>query len=319
MIWTLGVLVGIAVLAAIGLQIAISRDGPAVLSAVDRIVGGDGGAKLKARIAIGDHPDQKLLVWAPEKTVHAKMASSRTHASRTQSGRPHLNRALRPVLLFVHGGSWNSGDPESYDFVGRAFAEQGFVVVLSGYRLGEAGKYPGMIEDTASAFAWARQEIAQYGGDPQNIVIAGHSAGAYNMMMVALESRWLKPHGLSPKDIRAVVGISGPYDFLPLDSESTIASFGHVDDLDATQPINHVGQNSPPMLLLHGKKDTTVGVFHSRNLSALLQQAGHEPRLELYPEKNHTDPLISIAAPWRERRDVVAKIAEFVHQTTANQ
>lgn len=312
MVWTLGVLLGLAVLAAIGLQIAISRDGPVVLSAVDRILGGDGGAELKAKIAVGDHPDQKVLVWAPENTAHVWAPENTAHARMTSG------TALRPVLLFVHGGSWNSGDPESYDFVGRAFAEQGFVVVLSGYRLGEAGKYPGMIEDTASAFAWARQEIAQYGGDPQNIVIAGHSAGAYNMMMVALESRWLEPHGLSPKDIAAVVGISGPYDFLPLDSESTIASFGHVDDLDATQPINHVSENSPPMLLLHGKKDTTVGVFHSRNLSGLLQEAGHAPRLELYPEKDHTDPLVSIAAPWRGRRDVVPKIAEFVRQTTAS-
>lgn len=297
--WTLGVLLGIAIVSAIALQIAISRDGPAVLSAVDRIAGGTAGAELKAKIATGDHPDQKLLVWGAE-----------DHSS---------EHPPRPVLLFVHGGSWNSGDPESYDFVGRAFAREGFVVVLSGYRRGPAGKYPGMIEDTASAFAWARTEIAQYGGDPQNIVIAGHSAGAYNMMMVALEGRWLKPHGLSPTDIAAAVGISGPYDFLPLDSESTIASFGHVDDLEVTQPINHVSEDSPPMLLLHGEKDTTVGVFHSRNLSALLQEAGKNPRLHLYPEKNHTDPLISIAAPWRDRRDVVGKIADFVRQQTASE
>ena len=68
------------------------------------------------------------------------------------------------------------------------------------------------------------------------------------------------------------------------------------------------------MLLLHGEKDTTVGVFHSRNLKALLEKAGVETRLQLYPEKNHTDPLISIAAPWRSSRDIVPIIAEFVRQ-----
>ncbi|WP_298306706.1 alpha/beta hydrolase [uncultured Erythrobacter sp.] len=294
MVWTLGVLIPFIIVAAIGLQVAIARNGPAVLSAVDRISGGTGEAELKAKIATGDHPDQKLFVWGPQEQKAKTL--------------------LRPVLLFVHGGSWNSGDPEDYSFVARSFVEQGFVVVLSGYRLGEAGKYPGMIEDTARAFAWAHEEITQYGGDPDHIVIAGHSAGAYNMMMVALEKKWLGAHSLQPKDIAGVVGLSGPYDFLPLDSDSTIASFGHAKDLDATQPINHVSEAAPPMLLIHGETDTTVGVFHSRNLAELLIDQGRDPTLALYPEMDHADPLVSIAAPWRSRRDIVPKIAAFVRQ-----
>jgi acetyl esterase/lipase len=301
MAWTLGVLLALIVLGAIGLQIAISRDGPAVLSAVDRISGGTGGAELKARIATGEHEHQKVIVWGPE-----------DHSS---------SDPLRPVLLFVHGGSWNSGDPESYDFVGRAFVEQGFVVALGGYRLGEAGKYPGMIEDTARAFAWVHEEIVSYGGDPESIVIAGHSAGAYNVMMTALEDKWLGKHSLSPKDIAGVVGLSGPYDFLPLDSDSTIASFGHVEEgeaLDATQPINLVRTDAPPKLLIHGEKDTLVGMRHSRELAGRVSDAGVEAGLELYPEMAHNDPLISIAAPWRSRRDIVAKIADFARQNATS-
>ncbi|MEP1421008.1 MAG: alpha/beta hydrolase [Erythrobacter sp.] len=299
---TLGVLIGIAILAAIGLQIAISRDGPAVLSAVDRIAGGTSGAELKAKIATGDHPEQKLMVWGSDDSSQ--------------------NETLRPVLLFVHGGSWNSGDPESYGFVGRAFVKQGFIVVLGGYRLGEAGKYPAMIEDTARAIAWTHEEIEQYGGDPQNIVIAGHSAGAYNVMMTALQDTWLARHSLSSNDIAGVVGLSGPYDFLPLDSESTIASFGHVEEgkaLSATQPINHVNSGAPAKLLIHGEKDTLVKMRHSRALAGLAGDAGVDVGLELYPEMTHSDPLISIAAPWRERRDIVQKISDFVRQQTASE
>ena len=300
MAWTIGGIVAFLAVAAIGLQVAIARDGPAVLTAIDRISGGDGGAQLKASLNTGDHPDQKLLIWGPKER---------------SSSDP-----LRPVLLFVHGGSWNSGDPESYGFVGRAFVEQGFVVALAGYRLGEAGQYPGMVEDVARAFAQVRGEIADYGGDPQSIVLAGHSAGAYNMMMVALQEKWLRPHSLAPTDIAGVVGISGPYDFLPLDSESTKAAFGHVEDeeaLKATQPINHIRGDAPPMLLIHGEEDTTVGLFHSKRMSKGVAQADGAVQLETYPEMSHTDPLISIAAPWRERRDVVRQIAEFVRQTDA--
>lgn len=298
MAWTLGILLAVMVAGAIGLQYAITQNGPAVLAAVDRITGGSGGAELKAKIATGDHPQQKLLVWAPD-----------NHAA---------GDALRPVLLFVHGGSWRWGDPEDYDFVGRAFVEQGFVVVLGGYRLEDAGKFPAMLEDTARAISWTHNEIEAYGGDPQHIVIAGHSAGAYNVLMAAMDDQWLAAHSLSPDNIAGVVGLSGPYDFLPLDSESTIASFGHVEEgdaLKATQPINLVKEGHPPMILIHGEKDTLVGMRHSRDLAGLVTDAGGEAALELYPEMEHNDPLISIAAPWRSRRDIVPKIAEFVRQT----
>jgi len=302
MAWTLGVLLALIIFAAIGLQFAISRNGPAVLSAVDRLAGGSGGAELKAKIATGDHPQQKLVVWG---------AGNHSHKD-----------PLRPVLFFVHGGSWRWGDPEDYDFVGRAFVEQGFVVVLGGYRLEEAGKYPAMIEDTARAIAWTHEEITQYGGDPERIVITGHSAGAYNVMMTAVEDKWLAKHSLSNSDIAGVVGLSGPYDFLPLDSDSTIASFGHVeagDALNGTQPINLVGDDAPPMVLFHGEKDTLVGMRHSRDLAGAASETGTEAALNLYPEMAHNDPLISIAAPWRSRRDIVPKIADFVRQQTASE
>ena len=217
----------------------------------------------------------------------------------------------------MHGGSWNSGTPDSYGFVGRAFVEQGFVVVLAGYRLGEAGRYPGMVEDVARAFSQVHREIAAYGGDPQHIVLAGHSAGAYNMMMVALEDKWLRAHSLAPDDIAGLVGISGPYDFLPLDSDSTIAAFGHVDGeeaLEATQPINLIRGDAPPKLLIHGEADTTVGLFHSERMSKGVAEAGGAASLKTYPEMSHTDPLISIASPWRERRDIVDQITQFVRQ-----
>lgn len=298
MLWALG---GIALLAVLGggaLQFAIASNGPAVLSSLDRLVGGDGGASLKATISTGDHREQKLVVWGP--------------AARDPGDEP------LPVLLFVHGGSWRTGDPDSYGFIGRAFVPKGFIVVLGGYRLGESGRYPAMLEDTARAITWTREEIAQYGGDPDKIVLAGHSAGAYNVVMAALEEQWLGRRGHSTGDIAGVVGLSGPYDFFPFDSDSTIAAFGDSEDPETTQPLAHVRDDAPPMLLIHGEKDTLVKPRNTHALASGLEQAGGTVSTQFYPEMNHNDPLISLAAPWRSRRDVADLISDFAHSVTDN-
>lgn len=295
--WGLGILVAAIALGAIALQVAIARDGPAVLSALDRIASGTGEAELKATISTGDHPQQKLIVWGPRGNVQ--------------------DDEKRPVLLFVHGGSWRSGDPASYDFIARAFVPKGFVVVLAGYRLGENGKYPAMLEDTAAAIGWTHRNIAQYGGDPDRIVIAGHSAGAYNVVMTALEDRWLAREGLDPRDIAGVVGLAGPYDFYPFDSDSTKAAFGEADEPEATQPIAHIRKDAPPILLIHGEKDTLVKPRNTRVLAQKLEAAGASVTVRLYPEMEHNDPLIALAAPWRGNRDVVDLIAGFALEASA--
>ena len=296
--WILGGLALFAAFAAITIQVAVWRNGPAVLSAVDNLTGGERDAELKATISTGAHPQQKLLVWGPE---HRDPAD-----------------APLPVMLFAHGGGWRSGDPVDYGFIGRAFVPEGFIVVLSGYRLGEGGKYPAMLEDTASAIAWTHEEIAAYGGDPDRIVIAGHSAGAYNVVMTALEEQWLGRRGLSSSDIAGVIGMSGPYDFAPFKSDSTIAAFGHVDDAGATQPINHARADAPKVLLIQGEEDTLVFPRNSRVLAEQIERAGADPATRFYAEMDHNAPIISLAAPWRSRRDVLDLMTEFARTASTS-
>ncbi len=297
MAWVVGITIGLAIIAALALQYAISQNGPAVLSAVDRLTGSADNVALKTEVSTGDSPAQKLLVWAPEEQA--------------------ADAEKLPVLLFVHGGSWRWGDPVDYGFVGRSFVPKGFVVVLAGYRMHPEAVYPAMLEDTASAIAWTKQEIAQYGGDPEQIVIAGHSAGAYNVVMTALEEQWLGRHGHATNDIAGVVGLSGPYDFYPFDSDSTKNSFGPAENPESTQPINHIRGDAPPMLLIHGEKDTLVYPRNTRKLAKLLNDAGSSVEAAFYPEKDHNQPLISLAAPWRNSRDVDDKIIAFAKRVTA--
>lgn len=300
-LWALGALLLVVILGGVALQIAIIRNGPAVLSAVDRLTGGARGVAQLAKLSTGDHPSQKVILWGPE------------------------NRAAQaeplPVLLFAHGGSWRSGDPEDYGFLARAFVPEGFLVALSGYRLVKEGApdgvYPAMLEDTAEAIVATREAVAQLGGDPDRIVVMGHSAGAYNVVMAGLEREWLAERGTDANGLRGVIGLSGPYDFYPFTSDSTIAAFGPASDPEATQAFNFVRGDAPPMLLVHGEKDTLVRPRNSRELAKLIETAGGQATLKLYPEMEHNDPLISFASPWRDQRDVVQTITAFAKDVTA--
>ena len=283
-------LLAFLLLAGGALLLAIRNNGPAVLDAVDRLTGGTRGVALVSKSQYGDHPAQKLRIYAPK----------------------DASQAL-PVLLFVHGGSWRWGDPDDYNFVARSLAPEGFLVVLAGYRLEEDGRYPAMLEDTAAAIAQTARLAPQFGGDPGRIVIAGHSAGAYNVVQVALEERWLAGTGAG---VQGVVGLAGPYDFYPFDSESTLASFGSVGADAQSQPVNHARKAAPPMLLIHGEQDTLVKPRNTRALAAALDQAGAPVEARYYADFDHNAPLISLASPWRRSRDVDDALVEFARRVT---
>jgi len=287
-VWILGTIIAVVV-AGIGLQMAINRNGPAVLNTVDRLTGGARDVVAVSPVAFGPEAGQKVYVYHPEQEQSSPL----------------------PVLLFVHGGSWRDGDPDDYDFIARSFVPEGFVVVLAGYRMFPDAVFPGMLEDTASALAWTKANIAEHGGNPDHIVLAGHSAGAYNVVMTTLDPQWLAKKGLSKDSVAGVVGLSGPYDFYPFDSESTINSFGPAADPHSTQPVNFTGDAAPPMLLIHGETDTVVYPRNTIELARRLQQAGSLVQTQYYSEMDHSAPLIQLASPWRGRTDLHQITVEF--------
>ncbi|MEO7886302.1 MAG: alpha/beta hydrolase [Polaromonas sp.] len=120
-------------------------------------------------IAYGPEPRQKLDVYQPQ---------------------GELRNA--PIVVFFYGGSWSTGERADYRFVGEALASQGIVAVVADYRLSPAVRYPVFVQDSARAVRWARDHAAEYGADPARLFVMGHSAGAYNAAMVALDARWLK-------------------------------------------------------------------------------------------------------------------------------
>jgi acetyl esterase/lipase len=253
-----------------------------------------GGLQVTRDQAYGEHPRQRLDVYAPR-----------------EAGPP------RPVLVFIHGGSWNSGDKATYAFAGAAFADGGFVTVTPNYRLVPEVRYEGFLQDSAQAVRWARDNARRFGGDPERIVIVGHSAGAYNAAMLALDPRWLGDAGVPRTTIRAWAGLAGPYDFLPLDDPATIAAFGQAPDLPATQPVNHVDRTDPPAFLATGTDDTTVEPRHTRELAARLSAAGVAVESRFYPGVGHVGVASALGPLFGGRAPVRGDVFRFLQSRTA--
>jgi acetyl esterase/lipase len=226
---------------------------------------------------------------------------------------PKTESRDRTIIVFFYGGSWQSGSKEMYRFVGQAFAARGFVTVIPDYRVYPEVRYPGFVDDAAQSVAWARSHAASLGGDPHRIFLIGHSAGAYIAAMLAYDPTWLGKVGLDPKrDVSAMVGLAGPYDFLPLKDPTLMEIFGPTATRDATQPINHVSPGAPPAFLVAGSADKLVDPGNSTRLADRLKEAGDSVQTAAYPGIGHIELLLSIAWPLRFRTPVLSDVDTYL-------
>jgi acetyl esterase/lipase len=262
-----------------------------------------GAYRRHADISYGTHPRHRLDVYVPD----AAAGTTRTAAGESASG------GSRPVVVFWHGGRWSFGDKANYRFVGAALAELGYVAVLPNYRLYPEVKLAGFMDDAAQAGRWAAAHAALYGADTDRLYLMGHSAGAHLAALVTLASRYFAAAGAPPR-IAGVIGLSGPYDFLPLKEADVQDMFGPPQNYPQSQPINFVRPDAPPMLLIHGSKDETVAPKNSVNLAASLRALGVPVTLKLYPNLLHADTVAAISLPARGRAPTLADVAAFVRQ-----
>jgi acetyl esterase/lipase len=225
-------------------------------------------------------------------------------------------RAHHPVVIFFYGASWQGGSKDLYQFVGEALTSEGFVVVIPDYRVYPQVRFPAFIEDGAAVVRWTQDNIVGYGGDPTQLVLMGHSAGAQIAAMLGLDEHYLAEAGVASKNVRAVVGIAGPYDFLPLTDPKLQALFTNAEGLDATQPINFVRRDEPPLLLMHGLDDTTVLPLNSQRLAAAARAVGAQAKLIEYPEYGNVGIIVKLAAPLRGGSTVLSDIVAFLRAHT---
>lgn len=205
-----------------------------------------------------------------------------------------------PLAIFYYGGGWESGNKESYAFVAAALAAEGIVTVVPDYRVYPEVRFPDFLDDAALAARWAKDHAVDYGADPNRLVLSGHSAGAYIAAMLTLDRQWLTRVGLDPRrDVAGMIGLAGPYDFLPLHSDTLKAIFGPPERLAITQPITFVDGTAPPMLLITGTLDLSVDPGNSKRLAAKIADMGGQARTISYPLIGHALLLGAVGQPLR--------------------
>lgn len=244
----------------------------------------------------GDNPRQQLDVYQP---VTAETGGKR-----------------RPVVVFFYGGAWQEGSRKDYLFVAEALTQRGYLVVVPDYRVYPEVRYPEFLNDGAAAVAWTAANVDRYGGDPSRIFLMGHSAGAHIAAMLALDNVYLDAHKVPRAAVKGLIGLAGPYDFLPLTEPNVIALFATEPNLALTQPIHYVSglpvQTTPPILLMHGDDDKRVYPKNSINLNRRLREAGARVELDLLPGVSHTEIIAKFTRVLRGDGKVVDRVDQFI-------
>jgi acetyl esterase/lipase len=258
------------------------------------------------------------LVPSDSYTLRADLAYGPEARQRLDFYLPLQQHTPGPVVVFFYGGSWTTGERATYRFVGEALASRGIAVVVADYRLSPQVKYPVFLQDSAQAVRWTVDHLGELGADPRRVFVMGHSAGAYNAAMLALDARWLAGAGLSPARLAGWIGLAGPYDFLPIGNRDVQRAFDWPGTPVDSQPMQHVSKKSPPALLLAARGDSTVNpVRNTEALARRLQAAGVPVGLQVYDRVSHVTLVAALAAPLRGLAPVLEDITVFVRQPRA--
>lgn len=240
-------------------------------------------------IAYGPSPREKLDIYVPD-----ELSSPYT------------------TLIYFYGGSWQSGDKSSYRFVGQAFASKGFITVIVNYRLYPEVYFPAFINDGAKAVRWVHMNIQKYGGSPNYLFLVGHSAGAHIATLLATDEHYLLNQNGNASWIKGVIGIAGPYDFLPLTDPKIKALFSKSSDF-MTQPINYVKRDLPPFLVVSGDEDKQVLPKNTINFSYRLQIFKVPVTKIIYPGLGHIGIILSLASGFRNKAPLLEDITHFIN------
>lgn len=214
------------------------------------------------------------------------------------------------VVVFFYGGGWNSGSKDDYAFVGDALTSRGYVVVVADYRKYPQVRFPDFVHDGAEAVAWTLEHIAEYGGNPRNLHVMGHSAGAHLGALLVSDPRYMGQADVSPRAVRSFAGLAGPYHFVP-EKELYKKVFGPAERYPEMHVDNFIKGDEPPMLLLHGGADNTVGLGNLTTLQTAIAEQGGHVDTRVYDGQGHVGMITPLTRPLRGSAPILDDVDAF--------
>lgn len=294
--------VGVTTALAVG-SIALATQQAQALSALAIVnsITSNGGIGVSKDILYGDEPLQDLDIYYPKPLAQAM----KTNTTIKQD---------YPMVVFVHGGSWESGSKEEYAFVGQSLAQAGYVTAVINYRKAPEYVYPDYVEDTAQAIAWSYKNAKRFHANPERFAVVGHSAGAFNAVAAVANEDFLKPYGIKPKDITAVIGIAGPYSY-DFRKFSSVTAFAADATPDEVMPDRQIKGQQPPYLLLTAEKDKVVYATNTIKMTQALKAAGVTVQTSEIAGASHATSIGAMAPPLRWVNDVRAQVLSYLDKT----
>lgn len=227
----------------------------------------------------------------------------------------------KKVIVFVHGGRWKTGRKSQYKFLGNRLAHKGLVAVIVDYRLSPEARYNGMATDVAKSISWVKENIMSYGGDPQHIFVAGHSAGGHLAALVSADQRYLNAldggNALKGTILIDAFGLD-MYKFLSNEKMKKNPVYYAVFGKDSVKwkdgsPRYHLGDRTPPTLLFVGGKTFPVIVEDSEEYQEALKTSYPATQLITIPKKSHIPMILQF---YNKNNKAYREIINFINSNS---
>lgn len=268
--------------------------------------------------AIGARTERTLRDIPYAKQTHHKLTLDVYSPSRLQESQ------FLPVLIHVHGGGWFTGDKKLMKRHGLFYAGKGYIVVTPNYRLSPEIKHPVHVEDCALAVKWVFDHIHSYGGDPKQVYLSGHSAGAHLVALLATNPSYLEKQGIEVDQIKGVIPVdTASFDLTRKDNERFVQKLrarafpSDMESLTSGSPLLQVkkGMQYPPFLIFaSGNRQPAIN--QSQDLANKLKEAGGRAKVHVVEGYNHKDMNTGMFTP----DDLISRsILEFLkHSVSVN-
>lgn len=268
------------------------------------VVSPKGEVSVTKDLSYGSEVDQNLDIYYPKALAKAIRNNQNPKAD-------------YPLVIFVHGGSWESGNKEQYAFVGQSLAKAGYVTAVINYRKAPKFIYPAFVKDTAQAIAWSYHNADKFYADANKVAVIGHSAGAFNAVAAVSNADFLQPYGLQPSDIKAVVGIAGPYSY-DFRKFSTRGVFPEAASPEQVMPDGLLKAGSsgkqPDYLLMTAENDKVVHLSNTTKMAQALTEAGATVVTEEIEKANHATSIAAMSTSLTWVNSVRPQLVNYLQQ-----